>query len=88
MTERGRLCFFLDRRLLVRINSHTFDFFCVTHDWDAEMKAFLYGKGIGFPSIAVAIHSEYLWFVLSRVPAPLLGGMNSHRVWQKLQTGC
>lgn len=52
------------------------------------MKVFNTGEGISLPSIPFDIHSAYLWFVLTHVPVPLLGGMNAHRLWPKLQTGC
>lgn len=89
-TERGQLCSFLAWSPFVGNKTRIFEFFPVINGWEAAMKAFflIYRKGIGFPSIPVAIHSEYLWFAFPRVPAPLLGGINSHRAWLKLQTGC
>lgn len=68
--------------------SHFWIFFLCHYRRGSSNESFLYGKGIGFPSIPAAIRSEYLWFVLHGVPAPLLGGINSPRGWQKLQTGC
>lgn len=84
MTERWQL----DWSPSVKNSVHIFEFCSVVNDWEAEMKAFYIGEGISSTSIPFAIQSECLWFVLTHVPAPLLGGMNAHRVWQKLQTGC
>ena len=48
------------------------------------MKGFCTGEGIGLASTPFVFQSECLWFVLTHVPAPLLVGVNAHRVWQDL----
>ena len=48
------------------------------------MKGLCIGEGIGLASTPSVFQSECLWFVLTHVPAPPLGGVNAPRVWQEL----